>query len=367
VNGLSGTNSNPVSSTKAAGAGKPGILFALAAWLFASSSARAQEDIHAVANMFDPKSVPALQIHDVSLLVLLICAVIFIIVAGLITYTVLRFRHKGSEDDHEEPPQIYGSSQIELAWTVLPIIITVVLILVTARTIAEIQNAKMPESALQIRVVGHQWWWEVHYPGQGFVTANEIHIPLSTEEQPEITHVALESADVIHSFWVPQLNGKTDLIPNRTNHLWLQPWETGTFLGNCAEYCGAQHGHMLLRVIVHTPEDFKKWVASQQAKPVTPPTDPKIALGYDTFVAHACINCHTIDGTVANGVFGPDLTHLMTRDTIGAGAALNTPKNLWLWVRDPQASDMKPGCLMPDMKLLDSEVDQIVAYLETLK
>ncbi len=193
--------------------------------LLLPSAASGQDDqkLHAVANMFDPKSAPALMIHEVSLLVLLICAAIFIVVAGLLTYTILKFRRRPGDDETKEPPQVYGSTQIELAWTVLPILITVVLILVTARTIADIQNAQLPESTLDIKVVGHQWWWEVQYLDKSgetiFTTANEIHIPLSTEADPRPTRVALQSADVIHSFWVPQLNGKTDVIPNRTNEL----------------------------------------------------------------------------------------------------------------------------------------------------
>ncbi len=336
----------------------------MACMLIGLTTAIAQSDstVHEVANMFEPKSTPAEMIHEISLLVLLICGVIFVIVTTLLVYTVLRFRRRGSGDDHEEPPQVYGSTQIELAWTVLPILITVVLILVTARTIGEIQDAEMPADALNIRVVGHQWWWEVHYPDYDFVTANEIHIPLSSATERRVTHVALESADVIHSFWVPQLNGKTDLVPNRTNHLWLEPTSTGTYLGNCAEYCGTQHANMQLRVIVHPPDEFAEWVRTQQAAPTV---DPAVARGYDTFVSNSCVNCHTVNGTVADGVFGPDLTKLMTRQTIGAGVAPNDTANLRSWVRDPQV--LKPGALMPDMKLLDSEVDDIVAYLQTLK
>jgi len=338
------------------------IAVAMLAGAVASGFGQTTDTIHSVANMFDPMSTPARQIHEVSLLVLLICTVIFLVVTGLLVFTVLKFRRRGAEDDHEEPPQIYGSSQIELAWTVLPILITVVLVLVTARTIGEIQDAAMPANALNIRVVGHQWWWEARYEEYKFVTANEIHIPLSTATERRVTHVALESADVIHSFWVPQLNGKTDLVPNRTNELWLEPHTTGIFLGNCAEYCGAQHANMQLRVVVHPPGEFEEWVKSQQA---TPPLDPAAAKGRALFVSNSCVNCHTVDGTVANGIFGPDLTHLMTRQTIGAGVAPNDTEHLRSWVRDPQI--LKAECLMPDMKLLDSEVDAIVAYLQTLR
>jgi len=318
-----------------------------------------------VADMFQPLSRPAEMIHESAVLVLAITAGIFVVVTAMLVFVVWKFRRKGDEDDLKEPPQIYGSTHIELAWTVIPILITFVLILVTSRTIGEIQNAKMPEDALKVRLVGHQWWWEVHYPDLGIVTANEIHVPVSSRNgKSRPTQIILESADVIHSFWVPQLAGKTDLVPNRANRTWIEPFATGTFFGNCAEYCGTQHANMLLRVIVQEPEDFEKWVANMRQAPVTPESG-LAAQGHRDFYANACVNCHAVDGTIAEGVFGPDLTKLMTRQTIGAGVADLTPENLRAWVRDPQ--DMKVGCLMPDMKLLDSEVDSITAYLLTLK
>lgn len=318
-----------------------------------------------VADMFQPLSRPAEMIHEAAILVCLICLGIFLVVTGLLVFIVLKFR-RPAHDDGREPPQIYGSTNIELAWTVIPILITVVLILVTSRTIGEIQNMKMPEDALKVRVVGHQWWWEIHYPELGIVTANEIHIPVSSRdpEKATPTHVLLQSADVIHSFWVPQLAGKTDLVPNKNNETWLDPYETGVYFGNCAEYCGTQHANMLLRVIVHTPEGFDRWVASQKAPVPAPATAAEIK-GHKLFYSYSCVSCHTIDGTVAEGVFGPDLTKLMTRQTIGAGVRPLTEQNLWDWVKDPQ--DVKVGCLMPDMQLLDTEVDAVVAYLKTLK
>jgi len=316
-----------------------------------------------VADIFEPLSAPAEMIHEASIIVLVITGAIFVIVTFLLFYTVFKFR-RPKDDDGSEPPQVYGSTQIELAWTVLPIVITVVLVLVTARTIGEVQNKPMPEDALRIRLVGNQWWWKVEYPDYGFVTANEIHVPVSSEGEPRITHIILESADVIHSFWVPQLAGKTDLVPNRRNHTWIEPREVGVYFGNCAEYCGTQHAHMLLRVYVDTPEQFEAWVKDQQSMPPEP-TTPETIAGKKAFFSHACINCHTIAGTDAAGQFGPDLTHLASRDTIAAGAAPLTPETLHDWVRDPNT--IKPGALMPDMKLSDQEVRDITAYLLTLK
>lgn len=309
-----------------------------------------------IPSIFDPLSPPAESIRTLAMLLLAICGAIFVVVGGLMVYCVVRFRQRDGDPDHE-PPQIYGSNQIELAWTVIPLLIVFVLFLVTTRTLIAIENAQPPADALHVRVIGHQWWWEFRYPDQEVVTANELHVPLG-----RATFLTLESADVVHSFWVPQLNGKTDVIPNRVNRLWFEPQVAGLYLGQCAEYCGTQHARMMLRVIAHPPEEFDAWVA-QQRQPAAEVA--AASAGRDLFQSVACINCHRIGGTVADGVFGPDLTHLMSRETIAAGAALNTPEMLHAWITDPDT--IKPGALMPAMKLADDEVEQIVAYLTTLK
>ena len=322
---------------------------------------QALADPGGVTNIFKPLSEPAQQIEETSILVMAICGVIFSVVAGLLVYTIIRYRDRKG-DEATEPPQIYGSNQIETAWTVLPILIVFVLILVTSRTIADIQDRKPPTGAVHSTVVGHQWWWEIRYPELGIVTANELHVPASTDGSRQPTYLKLQSADVAHSFWVPQLNGKTDLIPNRENHMWIAPTEPGTYLGNCAEYCGTQHARMLLRVVVQTRSEFEKWVKEQQQIAVE---DPSAAEGRKIFFGNSCVSCHAIRGTSAKGVFGPDLTHLMSRQTLASGAAQNSHETLRTWIRDPQ--QLKVGCLMPNMQLSDKEVDQIVAYLETLR
>jgi len=314
-----------------------------------------------VTNIFKPLSTPAESVYQAALLTMAVCGVIFLIVGGLLAYTTIRFRRRAA-DDGLEPPQIYGSNQIELAWTVLPVLIVFVLILVTSRTIADVQNKPAASDSLKVTVVGHQWWWEIRYPDLGIVTANEIHVPVSDATKPRQTFLRLESADVAHSFWVPQLAGKTDLIPNRVNKMWIEPKQVGTYLGNCAEYCGTQHARMLLRVIVHEPDDFARWAAEQQQNGAE---DPQVKAGRDVFFSTSCLNCHTISGTSARGRFGPDLTHLMSRDTLASGAAPNTPEKLRAWVRDPQA--IKDGSLMPNMQLTEQELDQLVSYLLTLK
>ena len=191
------------------------------------------------------------------------------------------------------------------------------------------------------------------------VTANELHVPVSDPAHPTPTFLTLLSADTDHSFWVPRLGGKTDLIPNHPNQMWIDPHETGLFLGQCAQYCGTQHAKMLLRVYVDTREEFDRWVRRQQQSPQNGSMP-----GQRIFESTACVNCHTISGTAANGRFGPDLTHLMSRDTIAAGAAPNTHQMLRLWINTPDA--IKPGSKMPAMGLSDGDVDAVTAYLETL-
>lgn len=316
---------------------------------------------HRIENMFEPLATPAAGERQAAYLTLVITGAIFVVVAGLIVYTIVKFRRRAGEDELQEPAQVYGSNQIEVAWTVIPILIVFVLIGVSARVIAAIQNASPPAQMLKVKLVGHQWWWEVRYPDFGVVTANEIHVPVARDGKPA-TYLQLTSMDVIHSFWVPQLAGKTDLIPNRMNYTWIDPQKPGAYVGNCAEYCGTQHAKMLLRVIAEEPADFQKWIAEQQ-KPAN--DDPAVAEARNTFGTLACVNCHTIRGTPAVGKFGPDLTHLMSRQTLAAGILTNTRENLRAWVNDPQ--NPKPGCFMPSMKLTDPELDQVVSYLQSLK
>src|SRR5512132_490645 len=214
-------------------------------------------------NIFAPASTPAKTIFGLSMFVLAVTAVIFIVVAGLLVYSVAKFRSRAG-DAGREPAQVYGSTQIELAWTVIPVLIVAVLFLATARVIHAIQDAPKPAAALDVTVIGHQYWWEFRYPKLGIVTANELHIPVSDPANPTPTFLKLLSADTDHSFWIPELAGKTDLIPNHPNRTWIDPHETGLYLGQCAQYCGTQHAKMLLRVYVDSPEDFDRWVRHQR-------------------------------------------------------------------------------------------------------
>jgi cytochrome c oxidase subunit 2 len=337
-------------------------IFMLAAQLFSVRAcfALAQADPQ-VPNIFHPSSTPADSIHRLSLFVLIITGLIFVIVFSLLVYVVWKFRHRPT-DDLREPPQVYGSNQIELAWTVIPVLTVLVLFFATARVIHTVQDAMPPPDAIEVTAIGHQFWWEFRYPGLGVVTANELHVPVSDPVHPTPTFLKLSSADTDHSFWVPQLAGKTDLIPNRVNSMWIDPHETGMYVGQCAQYCGTQHAKMLLRIYVDSPEDFGKWVAAEK---LPAHSSDLAAVGRRIFEKTACINCHAISGTVANGHFGPDLTHLMSRETIASGAATNSHDNLKLWIHDPES--IKPGSLMPAMNLNAQDLEAVTAYMESLR
>lgn len=319
--------------------------------------------MHSSGDMFHPLATPARMISQLSLLTVIICLSIFLIVAGLLAVAVIRFAYREG-DSTSEPPQVYGSNQVEIAWTVIPILIVFVLSMATARITSAVQNHKIPKDALYVTVIGHQWWWEFQYPDLRIATANELHIPLSSVAAPHMTSLTLKSADVSHGLWIPQLAGKTDVIPNRTNTMWLDPQETGIYLGNCSEYCGTQHAKMEVRVIVDTPEEFQKWVASQQALAANP-ADAASSEDQQAFLSSPCIVCHTVNGTSAMGTIGPDLTHLMSRQTILAAETPNTPANLRDWIMDPQ--HLKPGNKMPNAQLTGQQATQIVAYLTSLK
>lgn len=319
--------------------------------------------VHGQTSIFSPAGTPAHSIFGLSMLVLGVSLCVFLVVGGLLVYGIIRYRHRRDDEKaEEEPAQIYGSNQIELSWTVIPILIVAMLFLSTARVIYSTQQAVKPSTALDVVVIGHQFWWEYRYPTLGIVTANELHVPVSDAKHPTPTYLTMSSADTDHSFWVPRLAGKTDLIPNRVNTMWIDPPTSGLYLGQCAQFCGTQHAKMLLRVYADSPEDFSNWVRRQKD---SVKEDPNTAEGEAVFQHNACISCHTVAGTVATGRFGPDLTHVASRDTIGSGAVQNTPTNLRSFVDNP--AHFKPGALMPPMHLNDHDLDAVTAYLQTLK
>jgi cytochrome c oxidase subunit 2 len=321
-------------------------------------------------SIFAPAAPAAQSIRDLSILVFAITGFIFVVVEGVLLYSIIRFRRRAS-DALEEPPQVYGSKPIEIAWTAAPALIVFILLLVTTRTLWEVKfQPPAParrDNALFVTVVGRQWWWEYNYDGYNgrklaFATANELHIPASESDVPRPVYLTLKSADVCHSFWVPRLAGKTDLIPGRTNTMWLQSDRPGQFVGQCAEYCGTQHANMLIRVVVDSPSDFERWLANE-AKPAV--DDVAARAGRTTFLAQSCVNCHRVRGTPARGTYAPDLTHLMSRTTLAAGMVSSGPDSMRQWLDDPQR--IKPGCLMPAFGLSDRQRDLVVSYLLTLR
>jgi cytochrome c oxidase subunit II len=311
-------------------------------------------------SIFHPVSTPAQSIYWLSLLVLAVTATIFVVVFGLLVYAVITFRDRDT-DDQREPPQAYGSTQIETAWTVIPVLIVLVLFLATVRSIGDIQDAAKPGDAIEITVIGHQFWWEFRYPGLNVVTANEMHVPVSDPAHPTPTFLTLVSSDTDHSFWIPRLAGKTDLIPNHPNSMWIDPHQPGLYLGQCAQYCGVQHAKMLLRAYVQTRVEFDQWIRQQRQLATA---SDAVSRGRVVFETSPCLNCHSVSGIAGNGQFGPDLTHLMSRDTIASGAALNTPTNLRSWIRDPNS--LKPGTTMPALQLSAQQIDVLATYLESL-
>jgi cytochrome c oxidase subunit 2 len=317
---------------------------------------------------FAPASPQADSIRSLSFLVLAVSAFIFLVVEGVLFYSIVRFRRRPAAGT-AEPPQVYGSKPIEIAWTAAPALIVFVLVLVTARTLWEVRVPPPPpkegDNALFVTVVGRQWWEYQygHYNGRklGFTTANELHVPAGSEGTPRPVYLTLKSADVSHGFWVPRLAGKTDLIPGRTNDLWFQTDKPDLYLGQCAEYCGTQHANMLLRVYVDSPGDFDAWLENQQ-RPAA--DDPGVSAGRSAFLSQSCANCHRVRGTRAQGTYAPDLTHLMSRKTLAAGVLANDPDTLNRWLADPQS--IKPGCLMPAFGLGDRQRDDIARSLATL-
>jgi cytochrome c oxidase subunit II len=242
----------------------------------------------------------------------------------------------------------------------IPIVILVALFIVANLTVINATSApKAGSTAMTIKVIGHQWFWEVRYPGTPAVTANEIHIPTHTR-----VNVQVATEDVIHSFWVPQLNRKIDLVPGRLNHILLATDRPGVYRGQCAEFCGLQHAHMGLAVFAQRPERFRAWLANE-ARPRRVPANAAARSGEQAFTSNQCASCHTIRGTRAVGAVGPDLTHVGSRATIAAETLVNDPDNLARWVRDPQS--IKPGVKMPGLRLTPAELGAIVPYLEGLK
>lgn len=281
---------------------------------------------------------------------------VFVVVEGILLYTVFRWREN---PERGRPKEVHGHTLMEIGWTLVPALILVAIAIPTIRTIFIVDNPTTDPDALTVEAIGRQWWWEFNYPELGIKTANEIHIPVG-----RTIDVRVRSADVLHSFWVPRLGGKRDLVPGRENQIWFTADSTGVYWGQCAEYCGTAHALMSFRVIVDTPEDFDAWAAVNAGGAITI-QDAEARAGKAVFESNACVSCHTIRGTIAQGQFGPDLTHFGSRLTIGAGILDNTPENLRYWIDSTQHA--KPGNFMPEVQLTDAQVAQLAAYLLALR
>jgi cytochrome c oxidase subunit 2 len=318
-----------------------------------------QELLASAMPVLDPVSPNAAVIRHLFMVVLIICLIIFVIVVGLIVVSLLRFRAR----DSRTPAQTFGSHRAEIGWTIPPVVIVLVLAVSSAMVIISDNAAPANETAAvgaaDLTVIGHQWWWEVRYAGSTAVTANEIHVPVGRK-----LRVQVDSADVIHSFWVPQLAPKKDMIRGHPNFVWLQADRAEVYEGACAEFCGDQHAWMRFTVVAEDESAYQEWLAHQaQTAPV--PATVAARAGRDIFFAQTCANCHAIGGTSAVANAAPDLTHFASRKDLAAGVIANTPQNLARWLRAPQR--VKPGCQMPTFNLSDQQLEQLIAYLETLR
>lgn len=357
------------------------VLLALLAVLVAACSDAPQ-------SMLDPQGPYAEQPDDLFQLVMWIALVIFILVQGLIIYSAVKFRER-KDDDGSLPVQVHGNTKLELLWTIIPALILAGIAVPTVRTIFTLSGE--PEGSITIEVIGHRWWWEYHYPDHGGIrTANELVIPVGVPIHLEMTAEEAGGPDnaVLHSFWIPPLAGKQDVVPGRITDLNMQADKPGRYLGMCGEYCGLSHANMRARAVAVPPDEFEQWVQEQQ-QPAQIPSDGLAAEGARLFVeregGQACAACHTVQGLDgAGGVVGPDLTHLMSRKEF-AGAIfplyeqlgpkefdLSQPREdlLKAWLENPVA--MKPmqpefGIGMPNLNLTDEEVAALTAFLLTLE
>ena len=307
------------------------------------------------SNALNPQSPQARAIYDLGIVSTIVFVLIFVAVTGAILYAIFRFRGREGEP---EPKQFAGSEKVEIIWTAIPFLIVVFLFVLTLRGMNQADPPPAPSPDLV--VTGHQFWWEAQYPASGVVTANEIHIPAGKP-----LSVRLDSKDVLHEFWVPELARKMTTVPGQLNHIWLQADKPGVYIGTCSEFCGTQHAWMRILVVAEEPSKFEEWQRAQ-LQPSRMPTSDAAAKGLALFQTSTCMNCHAIGGvTGADSRVAPDLTHVASRRQLGAGILENSPANMRRWLKNPQ--HIKPGSLMPDFNFTDQELDQLGEYLETLR
>jgi cytochrome c oxidase subunit 2 len=334
-----------------------GWLAVNALWLGSCSAAPVENSFIRTPSMLAPQGPVADRIAGLSWFMLILGGLIFLGVMIYFLYAIWGHRGYSLEEELTRPNQGNG---IVLTWGVgFTAVVLVVLFGLNLGTMRANHQVYNREESVVIDVIGHQWWWEVQYPEHGFETANEIHIPAGRPAR-----LRLVTKDVIHSLWIPELSGKLDLLPNQVNELVILADRTGEYWAECAEFCGTQHAKMQLMVIVDSEQQFAAWLEHQQTVPA-PPGDELAIEGQQVFLGSACVYCHNIDGTNASGDLGPDLTHVMSRRTLGAGILENSLGNMAGWVVDAQA--IKPGNKMPPMDLNSQELAALLAYIETLE
>lgn len=302
----------------------------------------------------DPHGPRASSISNLWWVLMTVGTVTWIVVIFLIFLGIFHRRGRLEPDAKQAEPVGF----VLVGGAVVPLVVLVGLMFFTLRTL-NVVSEEPGRTDVLIEVTGHRWWWEVHYPEQDFTTANELHIPVD-----EPVRIALTSDDVIHSFWLPQLQGKMDLIPGKDNVLYIEADEAGVYRGECAEFCGTQHANMAFTVVAESRPDFERWLEAQQ-QPAPRPTDPSAVKGQQIFFGSACVYCHNVQGTTVSATIGPDLTHLMSRDRIAAGTLENTHASLGAWIINPQ--DAKPGNLMPPTQMDAESLQNLLDYLETLQ
>ena len=307
--------------------------------------------------VLNPQGYIAGQEANLYWIVLWMSVAVFLIVDGGLVYILIR-NHQRKGDD-APPRQVYDNRLIEAVWTAIPVVIVVVLFVMTVVTMRAVAAPAPSSKDIKVTVIGHRWWWEFDYPDLGIKTANELHIPVGAKVQ-----ISLASVDVIHSFWVPELSGKTDVIPGQNNTMWLTADKTGIYAGHCAEFCGTEHALMAFNVYVDSQADYTTWVSRMQ-QPPAPPTDPVALQGQKLVTQGVCQGCHTIDGTNMKGTVGPNLTHLFSRNTFAGASFPLTQENMIVWLRD--SNSLKPGNDMGSVHVSEQDLQAILAYLSTLK
>ncbi len=314
---------------------------------------------------FDVKGPVAAEQQKLFMLTLWVCSFIFVAVASSLGYVVIRFRKRKGESDKEGASEVHGHPLVEVSLIAASILLLVI-IAVPTYSVA-VFTYQIPEEyqddVVQVTATGYQWWWHFEYPELGIVTSNELVIPTG-----RAVNIEVRSQDVVHSFWVPKLGGKRDMVPNRNNNLWLLADEPGEYHGQCAEYCGTSHANMLFRVFAKEPAEFDAWVAAT-AEPGKDPSAGLALEGKKVFEAKGCRQCHNVTGVAAGGLLGPDLTHFGSRTTIAAAILPKTEENLTLWLTDPER--VKPGNKMTPgiapQNLTEAEIERLVAFLQSLQ